>query len=174
MLTAECLFLLTETMNCDDCKEQPASVHLTRVTNGQKVELHLCAECAHRRGIQIFPMSPFPVSAFKPIVPTPHPTGHENRACSRCRYTWREFLASGFLGCTDCYQSFADLLSQLITKNYGPIRHQGKFPHRGAESTRIRREIARLRGQLEKVVTEEDFEKAARLRDRIRELEKKS
>jgi protein arginine kinase activator len=33
-------------MNCEECKQQPATVHLTKIFNNQKTELHLCEECA--------------------------------------------------------------------------------------------------------------------------------
>ena len=33
-------------MNCEECKKCPATVHLTKIFNNQKTELHLCEECA--------------------------------------------------------------------------------------------------------------------------------
>ena len=33
-------------MNCEECKQHPATVHLTKIFNNQKTELHLCEECA--------------------------------------------------------------------------------------------------------------------------------
>ncbi len=33
-------------MDCEECKKRPATVHLTKIFNGQKTELHLCEECA--------------------------------------------------------------------------------------------------------------------------------
>jgi protein arginine kinase activator len=33
-------------MNCEECKQNPATVHLTKIFNNQKTELHLCEECA--------------------------------------------------------------------------------------------------------------------------------
>ena len=35
-------------MNCQECKQRPATVHLTKIFNNQKTELHLCEECAKR------------------------------------------------------------------------------------------------------------------------------
>ena len=31
---------------CDHCNENPATVHLTKVVNGEKTETYLCAACA--------------------------------------------------------------------------------------------------------------------------------
>lgn len=33
-------------MLCERCQERPASVHVTRIINGEKTELYLCQECA--------------------------------------------------------------------------------------------------------------------------------
>lgn len=159
-------------MICQDCKQQPAAVHLTQITNGQKTELHLCMACANRRNIQFLPvMMPFE-AGIKPAFPIMAPSGNELRKCQACNYTWGEFVQTGFLGCTKCYDSFADLLSTVITKNQGKVRHQGKVPHHAGAGFKIRRSISTLKNELEKAIKEEDFEKAARVRDEIHILEK--
>jgi len=38
------------TMLCDECHLNPATVHVTRVVNGQKIVRHLCASCAEKLG----------------------------------------------------------------------------------------------------------------------------
>ncbi len=37
-------------MLCQKCKIRPASVHITKIVNGKKVERHLCAQCAAEEG----------------------------------------------------------------------------------------------------------------------------
>ncbi len=37
-------------MLCDDCKERPASVHITKIYNNQKTERHMCDQCAQKSG----------------------------------------------------------------------------------------------------------------------------
>lgn len=150
-------------MICRDCNSQPATVHLTRIVNGQKMELHLCIACANRRQIQVFPLPP---------IPAMPPSGNELRKCDSCGYTWGEFLASGFLGCTKCYESFQDLLTGVIAKNQGNVRHQGKVPQNADGALKVRRSIGALRNELEKAIQQENFEKAARIRDHIHTLEK--
>lgn len=161
-------------MLCDDCKQQPAAIHLTQTVNGKKTELHLCMVCANRRNIQILPVAFIPGFVLNPGVPAFSVRGGEERTCAKCGYTWREFTATGFLGCVDCYQSFGDLLSQVIAKNQGNVRHQGKYPARGGGPLRVRRQIAALRNELEKSVQTENFEQAARLRDQIKTLEQQT
>ena len=40
-------------MLCDSCKKADAVVHLTKIENGKRTELHLCAACAEKEGILI-------------------------------------------------------------------------------------------------------------------------
>ena len=157
-------------MLCTDCKEQPATVHLTQMINGQKTELHLCLRCANRRGIQLWVL-PFPPPSLKPVQPLPLSEA-ENQSCPVCHYQWKEFINTGFLGCPSCYTSFSALLAKVISQNFGNVRHQGKIPLKGAGPLKIRREISSLKKKLEKAVAEENFEKAVELRDQIRSLEK--
>ena len=37
-------------MLCEKCKLRPASVHITKIVNGKKVERHLCQQCAMEEG----------------------------------------------------------------------------------------------------------------------------
>ena len=37
-------------MLCDVCKKQEAVVHITKIENGQRTDMHLCAECAKKLG----------------------------------------------------------------------------------------------------------------------------
>ena len=37
-------------MLCDMCKLTDAVVHITKIENGKRTELHLCAACAKKQG----------------------------------------------------------------------------------------------------------------------------
>src|SRR2546427_586523 len=128
-------------MLCDDCKQQPAVVHITQIVNGQKLEFHLCLTCANRRSIQIWPLPSSPQAGIAAAMTSPPMNLPTNRKCQHCGLDWGEFMSTGFLGCTRCYQSFGDLLAQVISKNQGAVRHQGKYPAKGGGPLRIRREI---------------------------------
>ena len=38
-------------MLCQNCKKRQATIHITRIINGRKVEMHLCAQCAAELGL---------------------------------------------------------------------------------------------------------------------------
>ncbi len=40
-------------MQCQLCSSNTATIHLTEITNGQRVETHLCQECAQKQGLAV-------------------------------------------------------------------------------------------------------------------------
>jgi protein arginine kinase activator len=158
-------------------------VHVTQIINNEKKEMHLCEQCA-RENEQIAFSSPFHfaspfsisdlLSGFlgkdfgyqvKPKEPSTMPR------CSVCGITYDQFARSGKLGCANCYTVFNDALKPVFRRIHGNTYHHGKLPQRAGEKIKAKREIENLKTQLTKAVQNEEYEKAAELRDRIRELE---
>ncbi|WP_193364675.1 UvrB/UvrC motif-containing protein, partial [Limnohabitans sp. Rim47] len=80
----------------------------------------------------------------------------------------------GRFGCSECYNEFDFRLDQLLRRIHGSARHTGKIPERKGKTILIKKKIKELRNELERAVAKEEFERAAELRDRIRELERRS
>jgi len=154
--------------NCEACKEKEATVHLTQVVDGVVRKLHLCEECAEKRGIDIH--GPVSISdlllgmgmAKKDEVAS----GHE-RACPRCHMRRTDFKKTGRFGCATCYEAFAEELPPLLKAMHHSEQHAGKVPHAEATRYRATQELDRLESELRVAVDAEHFEEAARLRDRI-------
>lgn len=159
---------------CQECKRRTATVHVSRVVNGQTEEFHLCEACARERGDFFFVLDPGMAlqellsSLAQPVqgsVPVPE------RACPECGMDYRTFAKTGRLGCPECYRHFHDQLDPLIRQVQGSVRHTGARPAR-ALTPAAPDEVTRLRAQLAQAVEREAYEEAAALRDRIRALEK--
>ena len=60
-----------------------------------------------------------------------------------------------------------------MRKIHGSDKHVGKMPFRGKESLKDQQDLQRLKNELNDLVRSEEFEKAALLRDRIKDLETK-
>ena len=85
-----------------------------------------------------------------------------------------DFRKFGRLGCSECYSAFKEYLSTLLKKIHGSNRYFGKTPVKIASSVKRKmNDLQDLKEQLQKAIYMEDFEKAAELRDKIREIEKK-
>jgi protein arginine kinase activator len=164
-------------MFCEECHQRPATVHLTKIYNNQKTELHLCEECArHHQEIPFnFNFEPnFSIHKFlagllegSPVEEAPL----DSPKCPSCQLTFAQFGQVGRFGCSSCYQSFGPGLEPLFRRVQGNNRHNGKVPLRAGGKLGTRREVEKLRSELKKEVQAEAYEKAAQLRDTIRKLE---
>lgn len=165
---------------CERCGQNPATVHVTYVVNGSKSEHLLCEACAkqegHWPGMAVPGHLVVPVgSLLGGLLPSAKPQGTPDWArvqCSQCGWTPGQFQETGRLGCDRCYESFAPLLGPLVQRIHGSGEHRGKIPARAGSTLKALRELEALRDQLRDAVQREEFETAAALRDRIRELER--
>ncbi|MDI3328266.1 MAG: UvrB/UvrC motif-containing protein [Alicyclobacillaceae bacterium] len=164
-------------MICQQCGKRPATVHMTKIVNGQKSERHLCESCANESGELQFVPGPFSFpnilgSFFHTDAPPGSPPTQSLR-CPTCGLTYQQFTQASRFGCPDCYRAFSNLLDPVLRRIHGSATHTGKVPRRGGGKLRLRRELEHLKQQLQEKVRAEQFEEAARLRDQIRELERR-
>lgn len=169
-------------MVCQECRQRPASVHLTKIINGLKSELHLCEVCAKEKGQFELVMDPG-FSIHNLLAGLLNYGGDQDEStvvsvdvphCSRCGVTWSQFAQTGRMGCSRCYEEFEDQVTPLIRRIHGGTQHTGKAPQRTAGTLRVKREIARLKEDLQRAVIAEEFEKAVQIRDKIRGLERQA
>jgi protein arginine kinase activator len=92
--------------------------------------------------------------------------------CPVCGVTIEEFRQVGRLGCPHDYEVFRDELRPLLESVHGALRHLGKVPRRLPADTRRQTELIKLRQEMQQAIAVEDYERAAKLRDRIDTLEK--
>jgi protein arginine kinase activator len=163
-------------LGCQACKKQPATVHLTDITpTGEKRERHLCDQCAQEEGVLPKVPATVPVSEIlsglvlqKSIVQQ-----LADLTCPHCKLSFVEFRNSGLLGCPHDYEAFEKALLPLVERAHeGASHHIGKTPRRHAEPRHVESDLIRLRKELNRAVDDEQYEEAARIRDRISTLEK--
>jgi protein arginine kinase activator len=166
-------------MLCDICAKNEATVHLTEIVNEQITELHLCEECAQQKSMQMeqqFGLSDLlaGLADFELPVQTPEKISAE---CQNCHLTYKDFKKIGRLGCSECYKYFRKYLVSLLKRIHGSSQHLGKLPVKlaGANADKTKKKVdtlPELKEKLQKAISSEEFEEAARLRDQIRQLEK--
>ncbi|CAB1129994.1 Nucleotide excision repair protein, with UvrB/UvrC motif [Candidatus Hydrogenisulfobacillus filiaventi] len=164
---------------CERCLTRPATVHISRVVNGERTDRYLCEACAKEEGAFPLPFNPqFTLQQLlsglmgQPQAPgQPRPALTADRQCPACGYRYSQFVDSGRLGCPGCYDAFREELIPLIRRLHGSTQHRGKVPLRAGRQLRRLQDLERLREELRQAVAREEFERAAALRDRIRELE---
>jgi protein arginine kinase activator len=171
-------------MLCQDCNNKEANIHLTQIVNNEKVVLNLCKDCAEKRGFHSpFEQMPFPLAEIVSGMVGPTKTKKKGKKstedkpdvkCPSCGLTFSEFGHVGRLGCADCYDAFRSELTNLLRRIHGSAEHRGAVAESPTEDLKEFREDKRLRDELQKAIEDEDFEMAAELRDRLRELSLKA
>ena len=165
-------------MICQNCHAEQASVHVQQSLNGTLSEMHLCQKCAQELKLNGF--SPFMVAGFlqsllgASAANVMQETGQETtdeQACPSCHTSAARIQHTGFVGCADCYIHFANQMDKWLQRIQGQVRHVGKAPKRYESAIREAANLENLKTDLKRCIEKEDFEEAAVLRDRIREME---
>lgn len=164
---------------CEKCKINKATVQLTSYNNGLKQDHILCVSCAKKyddkasENLTEFTKENFMSSLLDSIQNTGLNVKHiKTTKCEKCGMNYGKFKEIGRLGCDECYHTFSEKLIPLIQRLQGSEVHTGKVSKKVKGIMEIRREIDKLREQMDQVIQEEKFEEAAQFRDEIRMLEK--
>ena len=161
-------------MLCQRCQKNEATIHITEVSNGEHQESHLCEQCAEADGTVI--KSPATINQLLNSLIIAHSGAAElaGLTCPECGISFLEFRQQGLLGCPNDYEVFSQALDDLLVRVHGQdIHHVGKVPARGGNQQKKHVELLRLRRDLAKAVESEQYEKAAKLRDQIKEFEQR-
>lgn len=162
-------------MLCDLCAKNQATVHLTEIIDDQMNELHLCEECARHKSAQM--EQQFGLGDLLAGLADFEKPGTEKEAvglkCPGCGFNYSDFKKIGRLGCSECYPTFKKYLGPLLKKIHGSLVHLGKSPAKTAKVSPAASELLELRRRLQQAIENEAFEEAAKLRDQIKESEKK-
>lgn len=163
-------------MLCDNCGKNEAEVHLTQIVDNEMTTVHLCPACAADKGLDsgAVPKS-LPLTDFLAQLGQGATTGEETSVpgpCNYCHTSLDDFRRTGRLGCPHCYSIFEGQLRAILRRIHGSTQHLGKvYVPPASESADRTQRLSVLRRKLQRAVEAEDFERAAVLRDQIKEIE---
>lgn len=163
-------------MLCQKCQKRVANIQVTQIVNNNKQVIYLCEQCAREEG-KFITGAPLSVNDFFSSMigfPVRTSVGEQQLVCDKCGMSYEEFKKIGKFGCENCYQVYGEKLTPLLKRLHGNLQYHGKLPKKVSEGVKVSREIEYLKEQLNNAVKNEEYEKAAEIRDRIRELEKHS
>ncbi len=173
--------LVSQVKKCHICGKR-ASISLTQIINGQVSELALCESCAREKGIfdpqtLTFAEKFFPEEIKAKVdrivrelaggAPQETERGQETDEqdllvrCPVCQFSLSTHRKTGRLGCPACYTVFA----REIARESG---------HEDEAENAPQNELDTLEQKLQQAIEREDYETAATLRDRIRQLKNQS
>ncbi len=167
---------------CEICSA-PASVFLTQIINGKSTRFCLCAKCAQDKGLlnpnafdlaeKLFPnlIGQFTQnSAEETATPVPALQPLPLTSCPICSFTLEDYKNVGRLGCSECYSVFEEEILPLLNQIQPDSTHHGKPPARAEKREEKTHTIGDLEQQLSLAIACEDYERAAQLRDQIKQL----
>ncbi|ALX49418.1 UvrB/UvrC motif-containing protein [Lentibacillus amyloliquefaciens] len=169
-------------MECQECHKRPAALHFTQVINGEKTEVYVCEVCANEKGYMSYPEEGYSLhhllsglfnSTFESIQSqSGSQDKQEELSCPQCDMTLSEFKRIGKFGCPTCYETFSDSLDAIFRRVHsGNLTHHGKIPARIGGSMRVQKQVDEYKDELQHLINNEAFEEAAKVRDKIKELE---
>lgn len=159
-------------MFCERCHGRTASVHIVKIINGQKTELHLCSECANKEnamGIIPAEMNTSIHSLFEPPLFNLFP---QYRGSLRVKRANRRNGNRKIVGNKQSYDEFRNKLRPIFTKN-PDASYRMPAEEEKEKNTAPTGILAQWENELQACIRKEDFEQAAVLRDKIQDYKKK-
>lgn len=93
----------------------------------------------------------------------------EGKVCPGCGSTLRDIATRG-TACPRCFETFAEELAPSVGRAHGKAAHTGRVPARFRDRIERRRKIEALVAEQREAVRNEDFERAAGIRDELKKL----
>lgn len=170
-------------MKCSECKKRSATLHFTQIINGQKTEIQVCEICATQKGYMnqtedAYSLHDLLTGLFN-FGSSQIEVQNENifseieeLQCPKCNITFNDFQQIGKFGCANCYDAFKIKLDSIFRRVHsGNTKHNGKIPKRKGNHLHTKKELELYRIRLQQLIEQEEFEKAAVVRDQIKKLE---
>ncbi len=154
---------------CRRCSK-PATLHITEIRKGEVQQLHLCETCAQK---YLQSEQGGDDDGMPGLIDGEQLDAADELACPNCGITFRQFRAQGRLGCPHDYEVFESELQQLLENIHDDTQHIGKVPLTAGEASQEQFRLIKLRSELQTAIRDEAYERAAKLRDEIQEMESK-
>lgn len=181
-------------MLCEKCKKNEATFYYHENINGSEKTYHLCTECADEmekkgeightgmdktfEGLDSFFSDGIfgdPFKSMNNLLAGFFGNGVKQvqsaeKKCPDCGLTFREFAANGMAGCPKCYETFAKELEPTLTRVHGRSSHNGRVPSKFREKADMKRKIESLEAEQQNAIQNENYERAAEIRDELKRL----
>lgn len=163
-------------MLCQSCFEKTATTHIKTMLNGVFKEYMLCPECAKKLGYMNF-FEDFGTNFGNFLGnfldnSTEKNAISQDKKCKLCGSSFRDIVNTGKVGCAHCYEVFYDEIIPSIHKIHGNTKHIGRMSASENSKSKFVNEVDELKLKLAQAIEKQEFEEAAKLRDKIKGIEK--
>ena len=181
-------------MRCDKCDNE-ANFEIHLIGGSGKKTVRLCKDCYMNYMNEFLPDGEFGEENFKyfqdilsdligsiidknldiskiedEIKEKSETEKNSDKRCSNCGMSLPEIVKSGKIGCSQCYEDFESEVGKILTQTQGKSEHKGKVPKKYEGLIVVRNKIEKKEEELQELITSEDYENAALIRDEIKEL----
>lgn len=161
-------------MKCDICHENNAVIFVRQVTNSSTKELYLCADCAEKKGItENTSNEKFSLGGLLGNIIS-NQNDEKNKVCSVCGRKFLHIQKEKTVGCAECYNVFSNEIKDILKGMGVTKKYSGDLPNRLPHFKSSLTDRAMLQEKLQKAIQEENYEKAAVYRDKLKMLDKQS
>lgn len=159
-------------MICEVCRQKNANVIFKTITDGQVATRAMCMDCAQNlqqdmyRVFLALGLRPDAQPGSAPAAPAEIVKSNVPRyLCTHCGRPFDTLDEHTMAGCAHCYDAMEHGLSAVLAGNKAPAE-----PIQQADKADQDDSKTELKYQLLEAVMKEDFEAAARLRDKIKAM----
>jgi len=92
--------------------------------------------------------------------------------CPACGFTVDDLRKIARLGCSSCYQVFADEVQSMVGKMHKGVEHKGKVPDGMLKTMELKKKFNELETEFKEAIKNEEFERAGELKVELAELKK--
>lgn len=168
-------------MNCEKCKTAKATLFYADDSGRRHA---LCASCGEKQNrvteivneekaehsnIYFYPVPEKENSSPTYAISIPDNVDL-NMNCPVCLTTLSEVKESGCVGCPRCYNVFGEILIPSYSHSSGNTEF--KMPRSRKMAIEKKKALAEMKEKMKIAISEENFELAATLRDKIKKIEK--
>ena len=160
-------------MKCEICGEREGIIEITHIVENEENSFHICLECAAEQG---FHQNLAYINETLEALLNNLPKSEIDRkvlksVCSYCTTSYEDFYENGKLGCSKCYSEFFRDVEEYLSENVELTRHKGRLPSQLEEYKNRNYTLELLQTKLIQALQKEEYEEAAKIRDKIATLE---
>ncbi|MEM9399496.1 MAG: UvrB/UvrC motif-containing protein [Verrucomicrobiota bacterium] len=160
-------------MQCEKCHDTKATVFLTQIISGKMYKVDLCEKCAKEMGV--LDSSNFSLADLLLNMKNEQEAqAEQDIVCSACGFKESDMNKTGRMGCPQCYKVFSELIEDVLYELHKGSKHTGKIPQDQKKEYEAFKQVQSLRDSLQDAIDNEDYERAAELRDKLNLLNQKS
>lgn len=176
-------------MQCDYC-DTKATVFFTQIIDGNSTKSCLCEKCAMDNGVTdpagflLDDIDPNKLAAQAASAAEGSGTVAAHAGglsaspgrdlstgiCPGCGFAFDDLKKTGRLGCSQCYQFFREEIKHNLGGMHKDTCHKGRVPVGMLEAFKNKQLLDDLKQEMDAAIADEDYEKAAALRDKLQKL----